>query len=146
MHELTCYRDYVANEPLAFWRSMSGYEVDFILGDHTAVDAKARRNVSQADLRSLRALAEEKFKRHICVSLEPRARKEGNIAVIPFRTFSDRSGAASTDDCEHFALTDYHRPGINGWISRWVEKEQSESYDGCDYLCFRKMLRKETSP
>jgi len=88
MHELVCYRDYVANEPLAFWRSMSGYEVDFIIGDHTAVEAKAKRNVSQADLRSLAALAEEKkFKRHICVSLEPRARREGNITIIPFEGF-----------------------------------------------------------
>jgi hypothetical protein len=74
--------------PVAFWRSDSGYEVDFILGNHTAVEAKAKRNVSDRDLRSLRALAEEnKLKRYLCVSLEPRRRKTGNITVIPFMEF-----------------------------------------------------------
>jgi len=88
MHEFVCYRDYVAHEPLAFWRSMSGYEVDFIIGDHSAVEAKAKRNVSPADLRSLVALPEEKkFKRYICLRLEPRARREGNITIIPFLDF-----------------------------------------------------------
>ena len=60
MHELVSYRDYVSGEPLGHWRSTSGFEVDFIVGDHTAVEVKARENVSRQDLKSLRALAEEK--------------------------------------------------------------------------------------
>jgi len=88
MHELVCYRDYMADEPLTFWRSMSGYEVDFVLGDHTAVEAKAKKNVSDADLRSLHALAEErKLKRHICVCLEPRPRNVGAITLLPLEVF-----------------------------------------------------------
>jgi len=39
MHELTSYRDYLSGEPLSYWRSTSGFEVDFILGDHTAIEA-----------------------------------------------------------------------------------------------------------
>jgi uncharacterized protein len=60
MHELVCYRDNVSEEPLRFWRSTSGFEVDFILGDHTAIEVKAKPNLSPADLKSLKALSEEK--------------------------------------------------------------------------------------
>jgi predicted AAA+ superfamily ATPase len=88
MHELVSYRDYVSGEALSYWRSTSGFEVDFILGDHTAVEVKAKETVSAQDLKPLRALAEEKrLKRHLCVSLEPRARKVGDVTVLPYRTF-----------------------------------------------------------
>lgn len=46
MHELACHGDYVSGAPLSFWRSTSGFEVDFIIGDHTAVEVKAKENVS----------------------------------------------------------------------------------------------------
>jgi len=39
MHEPLCFRDYVSGEALSFWRSSSGFEVDLIIGDHTAVKA-----------------------------------------------------------------------------------------------------------
>ncbi len=88
MHELVSYRDYVSEEPLSYWRSTSGFEVDFVIGDHTAVEVKAKENVSQTDLKSLRALAEErKLKRYLCVSLEKRRRQVGGITVLPVREF-----------------------------------------------------------
>jgi predicted AAA+ superfamily ATPase len=88
LHELVCHRDYVSGEALSYWRSTSGFEVDFILGDHTAIEVKAKENVSEQDLRSLRALAEEKkLKRYVCVSLEPRRRRVGEIAVLPVASF-----------------------------------------------------------
>ena len=88
MHELLSYTDYVSGEGLGYWRSKSGFEVDFILGDHTAVEVKAKENVSPQDLRSLRALGEENVvKRQICVSLEPRRRKVGDISVLPLNSF-----------------------------------------------------------
>ena len=34
--------------------------MDFIIGDHTAVEVEAKESVSQQDLKPLRALAEEK--------------------------------------------------------------------------------------
>lgn len=87
-HELRCYRDYISGEPLGYWRSTSGFEVDFIMGDHTAIEVKAKENLSANDLKSLRALAEEKkLKRYLCVSLEPRRRKIGEILVLPYREF-----------------------------------------------------------
>lgn len=88
MHELACWRDYAGGDPLTFWRSTSGFEVDFIIGDHTAVEVKAKQNVAAVDLKSLRALAEEgKLKRLLCVSLEPRIRRVGDITILPYREF-----------------------------------------------------------
>jgi len=88
LHELIAWRDYVSGEPVAYWRSTSGFEVDFILGDHTAIEVKAGENVSPQDLKSLRALAEEKkLKRYLCVSLEPRRRQVGEVTVLPYRQF-----------------------------------------------------------
>ncbi|MBI2163089.1 MAG: DUF4143 domain-containing protein, partial [candidate division NC10 bacterium] len=88
LHELVSYRDYVSRQPLSYWRSTSGFEVDFILGDHTAVEVKAKETVSPQDLKPLGALVEEKrLKRYLCVSLEPRTRKVGEVTVLPYRTF-----------------------------------------------------------
>ncbi len=87
-HELRCYSDYVTSESLSYWRSTSGFEVDFILGDHTAIEIKAKENVSIQDLKSLRALAEEKLlKRYLCISMDPRPRTIGDITILPYREF-----------------------------------------------------------
>jgi uncharacterized protein len=88
MHELVCWRDYESGQQLAHWRSSSNFEVDFVIGDHTAVEAKAKATVSAADLRSLRALAEEKqLARFLCVCLEPRRREVDGITVLPVHEF-----------------------------------------------------------
>lgn len=87
-HEIRCYCDYISSEPLGYWRSTSGFEVDFILGDHTAIEVKAKENVSAQDLKSLRALAEEKkLKRYLCISLDPRPRILDGVSVLPYRKF-----------------------------------------------------------
>lgn len=87
-HELISHRDYQGGAPVAYWRSTSGYEVDFILGDHTAIEVKAAGNVGPHDLKSLMALAEENiFKRYLCVCLEPRPRKIGPVQIVPLRDF-----------------------------------------------------------
>jgi len=88
MHELLCFRDYVSGEALSFWRSSSGFEVDFIIGDHTAVEAKAKENLSFQDIKSLLMLAEEKkLKRYLCVCLEPRIRRVDNVIILPYKEF-----------------------------------------------------------
>jgi predicted AAA+ superfamily ATPase len=90
MHELLSYRDYMSGEPLSYWRTTSGFEVDFILGDHTAIEVKAKKSVSPHDLRSLHVLAEEKqLKRYLCVCLEPRTRVVDGVTVLPYREFLD---------------------------------------------------------
>lgn len=90
LHELVCYRDYLSGEQVSYWRSRSGFEVDFILGDHTAIEVKAKENVAPHDLRSLRALREEnKLKRFLCVSLESRRRSVDHMLILPYRQFID---------------------------------------------------------
>lgn len=90
MHELNSFSDYISGEPLSYWRSTSGFEVDFIMGDHTALEVKAKKNISPNDIKSLRMLAEErKLKRYLCVSMEPRRRKVGNIDILPYKDFLD---------------------------------------------------------
>lgn len=87
-HELVCRRDYEGLPPLSFWNSASGFEVDFIIGDHIALEAKAKMFVTPHDLRSLRAIKEEgAFRRFICVSLEPRPRRVDGIEILPLNTF-----------------------------------------------------------
>ena len=45
-----------------------GVEVDFLIGDHMAVEAKVKANVMLRDVTSLRALSEDKqCKRYLCV-------------------------------------------------------------------------------
>ena len=98
LHELKTYCDYRAPQDLHFWRTASGYEVDFILGEHTAIEAKCKPNVSARDLRPLRALAEDTtLKRYICVSLESRPRIVDGIEVLPYGVFVDALWAGEFD-------------------------------------------------
>jgi len=90
MHELAAWTDYRSGDEVRYWRSTSGFEVDFIIGDHTAVEVKASSTVSNDHVKGLRALAEErKLKRYLCVSLAERRRTVGGITVLPWREFLD---------------------------------------------------------
>ena len=90
MHELKSYSNYISKEQLYYWRSTSGFEVDFIIGNHTAIEVKAKRNLTPNDIKSLHMLAEEgKMKRYICVSMEPRRRKIGDVDILPYKEFLD---------------------------------------------------------
>lgn len=89
-HELISYRDYVSGEPLSYWRSTSGFEVDFIIGDHTAVEIKAKANISSRDIKSLQALSEEqRLERYFCVCFVPRRRTVDSIVIVPYKEFLD---------------------------------------------------------
>ncbi len=87
-HELSTYIDYTEAVPLAYWRSTSGFEVDFVLADTTAIEVKAKEPVGDRDLRGLRALKEESLLKHyVVVSLEPRARTVDEIHILPWQHF-----------------------------------------------------------
>jgi predicted AAA+ superfamily ATPase len=86
--ELIAYRDYVSGDAISHWRSKSGFEVDFIIGDHTAVEVKASSSISSRELKSLRALAEEHaLKRYLCVCQETRPRAIDGVSVLPYAQF-----------------------------------------------------------
>lgn len=88
MHELSSWSDYVSGELLSFWRSTSGFEVDFIIGDHTAIEVKAKETVSAQDIKSLRALRQEKKLKHfVCVCMEKRSREVDGIKILPYAEF-----------------------------------------------------------
>lgn len=76
---------------LHYWRSTSQFEVDFILGGHTAIEVKSTKEVTIRDFKGLKALAEEgRMKRLILVCQEPVPRKVGEILVLPWEVFLER--------------------------------------------------------
>lgn len=90
-HELKTYADYRGDKNLAYWRSVSGFEVDFILADKTAVEVKASRTVGSYDLKGLKALSEEKgLKNYVMVCLEDKVRKIDGIEILPWKIFLER--------------------------------------------------------
>ena len=91
--ELVNYRRY--RDPdleLRFWRTSTGYEVDFILGDmRAAIEVKAGTRVHDGDLRGLRALAEEhRVRRKLVVCQEREPRRVDGIEILPWRHFLER--------------------------------------------------------
>jgi uncharacterized protein len=89
--ELRAYLGYRRRrEELGYWRSVSDHEVDFVIGDHVAVEVKATRRVATDDLRGLTALGEEKIVRKLfLVSEDPLETRRGPIRCLPWRTFLD---------------------------------------------------------
>jgi len=74
--------------PLSFWRSKSGYEVDFLIGDKIAIEVKGTEMVVEKHLAGLKALGEEiTLAKQIVVSLDARPRKVKGIHIIPVKTF-----------------------------------------------------------
>lgn len=79
--------------PLAYWRTSSGLEVDFILGDAAvAVEAKATENPTSDHLRGLRAFrGEQPVRRAILVCRAPRPRRtDDGIEVLPWKMFLEQ--------------------------------------------------------
>lgn len=88
--ELKASLDYFDSDmPLAYWRSLSQFEVDFMIGDSVAIEVKAKRIVGAKDERSLSALAEDiHLKRRILICLEEcRRRSESGCLVIGVEEF-----------------------------------------------------------
>ena len=77
--------------PLSYWRSLSGFEVDFILMEKVAIETKTTRRHTARDLKGLKALKEEGlFSRYILVCNEDYAHTtEDGIEIVPWRQFLD---------------------------------------------------------
>lgn len=88
--ELRAYLDYQRlRHQLTYWRTQSGHEVDFVVGETVAIEVKGTRRVAPADLKGLRALGEElRLQKRLVVTTEPRARTlDDGIVVLPVETF-----------------------------------------------------------
>jgi uncharacterized protein len=87
---MTCYFSYSGiNYPIPYWRTASGLEVDFVLGDHeVAIEGKATSLANNRHLKGLNSFAEEYSVRNlILVSNDPAQRRMGNCNVLPWRVF-----------------------------------------------------------
>ena len=82
---------YENREQLSHWRSQSGNrEVDFVIGDKTAIEVKSKNNIFKRDILGLLALSEEKtpWKNKLLVSRDPqRGNFADGIVKIPWQDF-----------------------------------------------------------
>lgn len=88
--ELRAYLDYRRiDQPLTFWRTHAGHEVDFVVGDHVGIEVKATARVTPADAKGLTALSEEtSLATRFIVCMETMARTtDDGVRVLPVRTF-----------------------------------------------------------
>ena len=92
--ELRAWQAYRSPDtPIRFWRTASGLEVDFIVGDlDLAIEVKSSARVHESDLRGLKALAEEhRVRRSLIVSLEREPRHIGaDTESLPWHVFTER--------------------------------------------------------
>jgi predicted AAA+ superfamily ATPase len=91
--ELLAHRSYrELDYGVHFWRTKSGLEVDFVLGDgEVAVEVKGTSRVDSSDFRSLRAFLEDNHpRRAVVVCSEPAPRVQDGIEVLPWREFLAR--------------------------------------------------------
>lgn len=90
-HELYTYIKYNNLGSLCYWRSKSGYEVDFIIKDSVAIEVKAKKNITLRDLKGIKALQEEKkLKKYIVITLEKTERTIDNIKIMPWQIFLEK--------------------------------------------------------
>jgi len=89
--ELKAYQAYRNPElDIRYWRTSTGFEVDFILGDmNVAIEVKGSHRIHSTHTRGLRALLEEHtVKEAVIVSLEKQPRKpDPYIEVLPWKVF-----------------------------------------------------------
>ncbi len=92
--ELKAYQAYQNPElPLYFWRTSTGQEVDFILGEmDLAIEIKSSARVHEVDSKELEVLEEEsKVRKKIIVCLEKQPRLLANkIEVLPWKIFLEK--------------------------------------------------------
>ena len=92
--ELRAHSAYVGDRyPIAYWRTSSGFEVDFVLADAAvAVEAKSTDNPTSDHLHGLRAFVQEhKPRQAILACRVPRPRKTSDgIDILPWRVFLRR--------------------------------------------------------
>jgi predicted AAA+ superfamily ATPase len=75
--------------PIAYWRTASQLEIDFVLGDHeVAVEVKSTGEIQSRHLKGLKAFAEEyPVKKMIIVSNDPYPRTVDKALVLPWQIF-----------------------------------------------------------
>ena len=91
--ELWAHRAYTEKDySIRFWRTKSGLEVDFVLGDgDVALEVKGASRVDNSALKGIKAFTEERSPRQsIVVCNESVPRRHENITLLPWRDFLKR--------------------------------------------------------
>jgi predicted AAA+ superfamily ATPase len=92
--ELKAYQAYRSPDmPITFWRTSTGREVDFILGEkETAIEIKGSSRVHERDIASLKALLEDGPVKKVClVCLEKQPRYlDNDITILPWQMFIEQ--------------------------------------------------------
>ncbi|MBU4338967.1 AAA family ATPase [Patescibacteria group bacterium] len=90
LQEIIAHSHYSGLEyPVSYWRTASGFEVDFILGDRdVALEVKGVSEVHSQHLRSINAFREEYKPKHaIIVSLDAKPRNVNGLTIMPWKKF-----------------------------------------------------------
>lgn len=99
--EILAYRDYSGTDfPMRYWRTSTGLEVDFILGEGAvAIEVKGRAEATNRDTKGLRAFLEEGYGpcRACVVTTGDAPRKSGDITVLPWQLFLEWLWAGKLD-------------------------------------------------
>jgi uncharacterized protein len=87
--ELRAWVDYRSpRSTLQYWRSRSGFEVDFLLNGRIAIEVKASHRIHEKHTKGLTALMEEGgITRAIVVCREERPRLKEGIEILPWEYF-----------------------------------------------------------
>ena len=87
--ELKSYLSYRRiKDALTFWRTSHGFEVDYLIGEHTAIEVKATRNVAAKHSKGLKALASEKMvEKMFLITHDPIATKKDGIHAMHWESF-----------------------------------------------------------
>lgn len=92
--ELIAYKAYRKPELLLhYWRTSTGQEVDFILGDmQIAIEVKASKRIHENDTKALKLLQEEQsVKKSIIISFETEPKiLANNVECLPWRQFLEK--------------------------------------------------------
>ncbi|OGQ08757.1 MAG: hypothetical protein A3G32_06240 [Deltaproteobacteria bacterium RIFCSPLOWO2_12_FULL_40_28] len=93
IQEVRAYLSYRRiRKELKYWRSVSQFEVDLIIGQDMAIEIKATNQVSDKHLKGLRALKEEgQIKNFTIVSMDESLRQtKDGIFIYPWKEFLNR--------------------------------------------------------
>ena len=91
--ELLAYLSYHdLNLPIWFWRSKTGLEVDFVIGDaKIAIEVKGTKSIRGRDLRAIKTFQSDHHPdQAIVVCNEATPRQAGAILILPWKTFLER--------------------------------------------------------
>jgi predicted AAA+ superfamily ATPase len=91
--EIRAYLDYkrLINMSLSYWQSVTGYEVDVIIGDKIAIEVKSTTEIQARHFKTLQLFSEEgAVEFYFLVSRDKTPRRKDNIDALYWEVFLDK--------------------------------------------------------